>query len=42
MVAALLIASLRTRASSPNIRLKARGACVAEAGGMMTGRGKRE
>ena len=42
MVAALLIAPLRTHTSSPNICLKARDACVAEAGGMMTAREERE
>ena len=39
---ALLIAPLRTRASSPNILPKARDACVAEVGGMMTARRERE
>ena len=41
MAAALLIAPLHTRASSPNIHPKARDACVAGAGGMMTARGER-
>ena len=42
MAAALLIAPLRMRASSPNIRPNACDACVAEAGKMMTARGERE
>ncbi len=42
MAAALLIAPLRMRASSPNICPKAHDACVLEADGMMTVRGERE
>jgi len=42
MVVALLIAPLRMRASSLNICPKARDACVAEVGRMMTARGERE